>query len=103
MTDTATIIRAGALARDGAGGTTIGPSTTTTAPCHVRRVNQTPQEQVIAAQLQGSEPYTIEFPIGTDVQNSDTIEVGDHRYDVRGVVEGQTLAIATYAVCVEMT
>jgi hypothetical protein len=103
MITTATIVRSGDPVSDGAGGVAAGASTTITVPCQVRRVNQTPQEQTIAAYLQGVEPYTIEVPVGTDVQNTDTIEVGSHRYEVRGVIEGHTFATATYAVCVEVS
>lgn len=105
------IIRRSTPVDDGGGGTTELVSFLGPYPCHVRAGRLQRGEILVGGQLQGQVPSTIALPKGTDVRESDRINVngavvstdfvGGTTYEVMAIYAPESYQTALSCLCVK--
>lgn len=100
LPDTADIRRP-QTASDGAGGTKTTWQTVATTPCRIGAVSSS-DERVVGAQVAAQASYTLSVPAGTDVRNTDRLQVGSRLFDVKAVLRRGDWELTTRVVCAEV-
>ena len=100
MDSTATIQRP-TKTRDTTGGWTTSLTTVATLPCFYSPMMITPREQETTTAVKAISFWTFIFPAGSDVRNTDRIQVGGRTWEVVGGAE-RTLNIRLTVTAMEI-
>lgn len=99
LTQTATIRTPGGVVVDEGGGYSTGAPATTTVPCRVGPIGNTPREQAIAAKHATVSLWVVKVPAETAIAESATIEIDSQVYEVVEPLGPRTFELVRRIVC----
>lgn len=103
MPDACTITRTGGGTVNPDGSSEPGTTVTTTYPCRIAPLGNSPVEQVFVARLQNVTGFTVTLPWDADVNEKDTIVSGAQTYQVLGVLDPVSFQTSVRVACRRIT
>ena len=67
-------------------------------PVRVSPVGSGETEQLVASRLTERTPYSLYFPVGTDIRSADRVYIGDELFEIHGVTDGTSDQVTVQAV-----